>query len=152
MLHISNEVNILGKTFYIRLFQLQNQAWLFNNPLSYQPFKSILASDDWLPLLLSALNKIDIKLVISDSLQNIITGDSMPISDLITLEYRNMLHPSEIALYFMLNNQSIIEVTLYSPIKTSTTFHSLMSNYLKLPNGTHQQKGSYSQMQIGSYH
>ena len=89
LLQMANEPNLLGLTFKMRVRQLQTQEWLHINPLVYWPYNTQRSKDDWLPALLSTLNSLNINLCVPLSSNNLVSGGSTPISDLIKTIYRN---------------------------------------------------------------
>src|SRR5215208_426092 len=89
MLQMANETTLLGITFNIRTHHLRNKEWLQDNPLKYWPYDTHCSRDDWLPSLLSALNKLNIHISIPQEKLGIITGGNTLILNLIKPIYRN---------------------------------------------------------------
>ena len=88
LLQMANEPTLLGLTFKIRVRQLQTREWLHINPLVRWPYNTQRPKDDWLPALLSTLNNLNINLSVPISSNNLVSGGTTPISDLIRPIYR----------------------------------------------------------------
>jgi hypothetical protein len=76
LLQMTNETNLVGITFKIRVKQLQNKEWLHMSPLVNWPYNTPRSKDDWLPSLLDNLNRLHIKLNVPTDTLDLITGVS----------------------------------------------------------------------------
>src|SRR3954453_5600758 len=86
---MTNKNNILRRSFFIRIKQLQIKEWLHKSPLIFWPFDKPQKNDDWLPSALVSLKKLKISINVPHIFHQVIEGGSHTVYDLIPNLYRS---------------------------------------------------------------